>query len=107
MWIIKNRITGEYDTKGLFKPMDKLNRSSWGTLGQAKCHVAQKITACYRRLQFLDWYLDADYMEIDETGTLNTIPVIEHLKIYLKDNHYNKYLTEEQGTLLGLEVTND
>lgn len=103
MFIIKNRVNGEYDTKGLYSPMDTLNRSCWAKLAQAKSHVSQKITALYRKLQFVDWYIDADYIELDETGTLNVTPVVEHLRKYFTDNFYAKYLTPEQVKRIGLK----
>jgi hypothetical protein len=102
MFIIKNRVNGEYDSRGLYKSMDTVNRSSWNKLAQAKNHVAQKVTAYYNHLQYVDWYIDADYIEIDETGTLNVFPVIDHLKTYFTDNYKAKYLTNEQKIKLGL-----
>ena len=104
MFIIKNRVNGEYDTKGLCKPMDTVNRSSWNKLAQAKNHVAQKITTVYySKLQYVDWYIDADYMEIDETGTLSVTPVVDHLRKYFTGNHNAKYLTPEQIEKIGLK----
>lgn len=102
MFIIKNRVTGEYDTRGLYNSMNKFNKSSWNKLAQAKSHVAQKVTVYYNRLQYVDWYIDADYIEIDETGALNVFPVIDHLKTYFTDNYKAKYLTNDQKIKLGL-----
>ena len=103
MFIIKNRVNGEYDTRGLYKPMDTINRSSWNTLAQAKSHVAQKITAVYRNLQYVDWYINADYIEVDETGTLSVTPVVDHLRKYFEGNFYAKYLTPEQVSKISLK----
>ena len=102
MFIIKNRVNGEYDTKGLYGSMDKLNRGCWATLRHAKNHVSQKVSAYCRELRYVDWYIDADYIEIDETGTLNVFPVIDHLKTYFTNNYKAKYLTKEQKIKLGL-----
>ena len=100
MFIIKNRVNGEYDTKGLYKPMDTINRSSWNTIGQAKNHVSQKITAYYNRLQYVDWYINADFIEIDESGTLSVTPVVNHLMCYFSNNYKTKYLTPEQVAII-------
>ena len=103
MFIIKNRVNGEYDIRGLYRPMNTFDRSSWNKLGQAKNHVSQKITAYYNSLQYVDWYIDADYIEVDETGTLNVYPVVEHLREYFKGNYKAKYLTPEQVEKIGLK----
>ena len=60
MWIIKNRVTGEYERKGHGCKRDKVTRHAWDTLGRAKCHVVDN--------GFDKWYLDADFVEIDENG---------------------------------------
>lgn len=80
MWIIKNRISGEYDSKGLGTNFSKVNRSGWATIGHAKSHVAQKLSNC----NFL-WYMCADFIEFSESGTVNTIPVIGYLATYVND----------------------
>lgn len=77
MWIIKNRVTGEYDTKGVGRKRDKVNRHGWNTLGHAKCHVAT--------VGFDEWYLDADFVEISEAGIGRIEPVSEYL-IYHYEN---------------------
>lgn len=103
MFIIKNRVNGEYDIRGLYTPMQKVARSTWNTIGQAKNHTVQKITAYYHKLQYLDWYIDADYIEVDETGTLSVTPVVEHLRKYFTGCYHAKYLTPEQVEKIGLK----
>lgn len=74
MWIIKNRISGEYDRKGMGSTFDKVTTSAWDTLGHAKCHVSQKLIGS----NFL-WYLAADFVEVTENGVGRTVPVASYL----------------------------
>lgn len=104
MFIIKNRVNGEYDTRGLYGSMNTFDRSSWNTLGQAKNHVAQKVTGYWYSLQYIDWYIDADYIEVNESGTLNVYPVVEHLREYFAHHPYRaEKLTPDQREKLGLK----
>lgn len=77
MWIIKNRVTGEYDRKGHSGKRNNITRHAWDTLGRAKCHVAD--------VGFDEWFWDADFIEIDENGIGRVIPVSDYLR-----DHYNK-----------------
>lgn len=93
MWIIKNRVTGEYARKGMYAKRDKVSRNAWGTLGQAQCHVIQ--------CGVLDkWYMDADFIEITEEGLTGRIePVSEYL-----NNHFRKkmpHVTKNVQMFLG------
>lgn len=76
MWIIKNRVTGEYDRKGMTAKRDKLNRAAWETLGQAKCHVVYN--------GFNEWYMDADFIEMTEEGLGAVEPVSEYLREHFR-----------------------
>jgi hypothetical protein len=76
MWVIKNRITNEYDHKGMSGKRNTVARAAWGTLGQAKCHVCMNMAD--------HWYLEADFINISEDGTGLTFPVIDYIKDYLR-----------------------
>ncbi len=83
MWIIKNRVTGEYERKGKHGKRDKITRAAWGTLGQAKCHVANN--------GFDEWYMSADFIEVTEEG----IGRIEPVSNYLCERYRKKWNTPE------------
>ena len=85
MWIIKNRVTGEYERKGQYGKRDRVVRSAWGTLGQAKCHVANN--------GFDEWYMDADFVEISEPG--NGCVRVEPVSDYLREYYGKKRFTPE------------
>lgn len=74
MWIIKNRVTGEYERKGTSCKRDKFNRHAWDTLARAKCHVAY--------IGFDEWFMDADFIEVTEEGKGRVEPVIDYLREY-------------------------
>lgn len=115
MYVIKNRVTGEYDRKG-HKPFHKVSRDAWSTLGQAKNHVAMRVRPCRIGVpdDALRWYCDADFIEIteDSSSGLNIIPVVSYLQTYFqaKEQHMSLYdsgltgLTEEQRKLVWPEA---
>lgn len=80
MWIIKNRVTGEYERKGINSARDKFNRNAWGTLSQAKCHVACR--------GYEEWFMEADFVEVTEEGTGRIMPVSEYLREYYGKNKW-------------------
>ena len=85
MWIIKNRVTGEYERKGQSCKRDRFNRHAWDTLGRAKCHVAY--------IGFDEWFMDADFIEVTEEGTGRTEPVVDYLREYYgatRPSHYKE-----------------
>ena len=88
MWIIKNRVTGEYDTKGQSHKRDRVNRHGWATLGHAKCHVVNG--------GWDEWYLEADFLEITEDGVGRVVPVVDYLREYYKNSRYIPEKRKEQ-----------
>lgn len=80
MWVIKNRVTGEYDRKGMYKKRDKINRSAWTKLSHAKCHVT--LTG------FSEWYMNADFIEMTDEGIGKVIPVSEYLREYYRNDKW-------------------
>lgn len=107
MYIIKNRVTGEYDRMG-HRPFDKIQRHAWSTLGQAKNHIAMRISPNNNRYppeDELRWYCDADFIEIteDENSGTNLIPVVSYLQQFLdskSDYAWGYKLTEELRALI-------
>lgn len=92
MWIIKNRVTGEYERKGHGCKRDKVTRHAWDTLGRAKCHVVDH--------GFDKWYLDADFVEIDENGVGRIIPVVDYLR-----DHYTQKRRKSKRVMEALGLT--
>lgn len=82
MYIIKNRITNEYDRKG-HKSFHPVSRDAWEKLAHAKNHVAMKCTWYGDFMNNIQWYINADFLEIDETGIVSIVPVAEYLEEYL------------------------
>ena len=80
MWIIKNRVTGEYERKGMSGKRDKITRSAWSNLGRAKCHVVYG--------EFDEWFMDADFIEMTDEGIGEVVPVIDYLREYYRGNRY-------------------
>ena len=74
MWLIKNRVTGEYDLKGLSGKRSLVSRHAWETLARAKVHVSQN--------GFDEWYMNADFIEVTENGVRHVEPVQAYLKEY-------------------------
>lgn len=105
MYIIKNRVTNEYDTKGIHSGFHKMNRSAWDKLTHAKSHVVCKLDSFSRPVGFMfDWYMNADFIEVSEYGgTVSKMPVSDYLREYYKNSHKIKCLTEEQKNKLGLD----
>ena len=88
MWVIKNRVTGEYDSKGISEVRNKVVRAAWGTIGHAKSHI----TNCHCHYNRFDkWYMDADFIEITENGVGRVEPVIDYLRGY----YINRRCSEE------------
>ena len=95
MWIIKNRVTGEYERKGMTAKRDKVNRSAWGTLGQAKCHVVYGDV-------FDEWYMDADFIEVTEEGLSGKVePVSEYIREHFRKKmpYVSKWVQDRLGLL--------
>lgn len=84
MWIIKNRVTNEYDTKGVSQRFCTAERAAWSKLGFAKTHVINKAGNHYPHHNILKWYADADFINTgkDDTEHLEVFPVIEYLREY-------------------------
>ena len=103
MYIIKNRVNGEYDTKGIYGGFHKIKRNAWDKLTHAKNHVVCKI-GCFSKPinSMFNWYMDADFIEIGENGVGAVIPVSDHLREYYKDSYKIRNLTQEQKDRLGL-----
>lgn len=103
MWIIKNRMTNEYDTKGLSQRFCPAERAAWSKLGSAKNHVIHKVGGYRPCLRLLEWYCNADLINIgkDDSEYVEAFPVIEYLREYYICQR--DYLTEEMQKLLGLE----
>ena len=60
MYIIKNRITNEYDTKGIYSGFHIMNRSAWDKLTHAKNHVTCKLGSfSLPKGAMFDWYMKA------------------------------------------------
>ena len=91
MWIIKNRVTGEYDRKGHSKQRNKVSRDAWNTLAHAKCHVADA--------GFDEWFLEADFIEITEEGIGRIEPVIDYLREHYKTKRGHKNAKARLGIL--------
>lgn len=105
MWIIFNRVNGEYDTKGFFTKPNCVDRSSWKELAHAKSHVWQKVTYfMYRdQLRYLEWFWDSVFIKVDNFGNpIKTISVKDYLQPNLCDCRYFKALTRDQKIHLGL-----
>ena len=79
MWIIKNRVTGEYDRKGLGYGFSKITRTGWTKIAYAKSHIVHKTILYLFNLDHFNWYLDADFIKLDESGTQEVIPVGKYL----------------------------
>ena len=107
MFIIKNRVNGEYDRRGSYDTFHKVKRGAWDKIGHAKNHVSMRVLDCRVDHNALTWYLDADFIEMDETGIKSVIPVSEYLKKYFSDSWRIKWLTNDEKTKLGLEISND
>jgi hypothetical protein len=81
---IKNRVTGLYDRKGrkgseqwTSKPA---KRGVWGTIGQAKSHVAQFLNFYDEDLTNIRWLMDADFIILDdEYSKIDVKPVSEYI----------------------------
>lgn len=81
MWIIKNRVTGEYERKGTYySKRDRFNRNAWNTLAHAKCHVA-----C---VGYDEWFMEADFIEITDEGPGKILPVSDYLREYYGKNKW-------------------
>lgn len=92
MWIIKNRVTGEYERKGQSKKRDKVSRAAWATLAHAKCHVCDS--------GFDKWFMDADFIEITEEGTGRVIPVVDYMRDHVRKSYRpSKYVKRMLGML--------
>lgn len=92
MWIIKNRVTGEYERKGMSKKRDKINRNAWNTLAQAKCHVVYG--------GFDEWFMEADFIEMTDDGLGKVLPVSEYLReYYSKDKWASTWIKRRLGLL--------
>ena len=76
MWIIKNRLTGEYDNRGISNRFSKVTRYGWSQLGHAKNHVAQNLNLLPCNLE---WYMNADFIQLEESGKGDVIPVSEYI----------------------------
>ena len=103
MFIIKNRVNGEYDRRGSSDTFHKVKRGAWGMLGHAKNHVIMRVADVRVNHQALAWYFDADFIEVDETGTKSVIPVSEYLRQYFSESRKIRYLTADEKAKLGLE----
>ena len=104
MYIIKNRITNEYDTKGIYRGFHRINRSAWDKLTHAKNHVLCKLDSfSVPEGSMFDWYMNADFIEISENGgAVAKMPVSDYLSEYYKNSYKIRRLTEEQKNRLGL-----
>lgn len=97
MYIIKNRINGEYDRRGTHNTFDKVKRGAWDKLSHAKCHVLNVLMSGYQvRPKAFDWYIDADFIEINEDGVSKITPVIDYLRIYFSNGFTVHRLNEDQ-----------
>lgn len=103
MFIIKNRVNGEYDRRGTRSTFHKVKRGAWDKIGHAKNHIVGNLYGWSRvpEKEF-DWYMDADLIELDESGVKSVIPVSEYLKKYYSDSYRGKCLNDEQRKRLGL-----
>lgn len=104
MYIIKNRVNGEYDTKGIYGGFHKVKRNAWDKLAHARNHVLYKLNISYGKVdpETFNWYMNADFIEIGEDGAGVVIPVSDYLREYYKDSYKIVQLTEEQKNRLGL-----
>ncbi len=93
MWIIKNRVTGEYERKGMSGKRDKVNRHAWDTLGRAKCHVVYTG-------RFDEWFLDADFIEVTEDGIGLVIPVSDYLREHYSDPRTIRWMRDDEKNKL-------
>ena len=103
MYIIKNRVNGEYDRRGSSDTFHKVKRGAWNQIGHAKNHVILRCADWDVNHKALAWYLDADFIEIDETGTKSIVPVSEYLTQYFSESRKVKYLNATEKAKLGLE----
>lgn len=101
MWIIKNRMTNEYDTKGLSQRFCPAERAAWTKLGSAKNHVINKVGNNYPHHDILNWYCNADFINIgkDDSEYVEAFPVIEYLRKYYECRA--DHLSGENQELLG------
>ena len=104
MYIIKNRVSGEYDQKGIGAVFCKVKRSAWDKISHAKCHVTNTLDcgSSSRFNRIFNWYMDADFIEISEDGVGVVIPVREYLHEYYKNSYKIRKLTQEQKDQLKL-----
>lgn len=103
MYIVKNRITGEYDRRGSTDTFSKVKRGAWDKISHVKCHVINVLLSYYFvDNKAFDWYMNADFIEINENGIGKIIPVRDYLRDYFKDSGKIEYLTVEQRECLGL-----
>jgi hypothetical protein len=109
MYIIKNRVSNEYDTKGIYRGFHIMNRCAWDKLSHAKNHVTYKLGSFSRPDgDMFDWYMNADFIEVSEHGgTLAKIPVSDYLREYYKNSYKIRLLNEEQKKRLGLDGDNN
>ena len=107
MFIIKNRVNGEYDRRGSYNTFHKVKRGAWDKIGHAKNHVICRLESRSVDHEALAWYLDADFIEIDETGGKLIIPVTDYLREYFSKSRKLKYLTPGEKKMIGLEVNDD
>ena len=103
MFIIKNRVNDEYDRRGSYDTFHKVKRGAWDKIGHAKNHVICRL----ERHDGIDhkafaWYLEADFIEIDETGGKLIIPVTDYLKDYFSESRKLKWLTQDEKKAIGL-----
>ena len=107
MFIIKNRVNGEYDRRGSYNTFDKIKRGAWDKIGHAKNHVNMRVSYWNGvNHKILAWYLDADFIEIDENGIVSTIPVSQYLHDYYATARQANSLTAEERKRLCLEEVN-
>ena len=92
MWAIKNRVTEEWDSKGIRPIFHKVARGAWASLNHAKTHVAVAIRQRNADGETaFNWYRDAVFMEFTEEGIGQVIPVADYLKEYLQKTVENPY----------------
>lgn len=105
MYIIKNRVNGEYDRQGIYGGFHKLKRGAWDRLAHARNHVLGKLGASYGTTdpEKFDWYMNADFIEITLDGKGEVIPVCDYLREYYKSPRKIMQLTKEQKDRLELE----
>jgi len=86
---IKNRITGLYDIRGSHGVNSWTNkmhkRGCWGCLSHAKCHVTQEIGGYSLYIDNIKYYLDSDFVIVNDDYSISIEPVATHVIFKLKE----------------------